>query len=59
MFFEALQRKKYDAKMEDMRAIVPLHNAVNEKAWQEILAWEKGRGGDSYVPLCASFGLTY
>jgi cytochrome c heme-lyase len=49
MFFEAMQRKNFDPQAEDMRAIVPLHNAVNEKAWQEILAWEKGQGGDSYV----------
>jgi cytochrome c heme-lyase len=51
MFFEAMQRKNFDPQVEDMRAIVPLHNAVNEKAWQEILAWEKGQGGDSYVLL--------
>ncbi|KAF2673460.1 cytochrome c1 heme lyase [Microthyrium microscopicum] len=47
MFFDALKRKNYDANAQDMRSIVPIHNAVNEKAWQEILAWEKGRGGDS------------
>jgi cytochrome c heme-lyase len=53
MFFEAMRRKNFDPQVEDMRAIVPLHNAVNEKAWQEILAWEKGHGSDSYVySLC-------
>jgi len=45
-FFDALLRKNLSAHPEDMRTIVPIHNAVNEKAWQEILAWERGRGGD-------------
>lgn len=25
-----------------MGVVVPIHNAVNEKAWKEILAWERG-----------------
>jgi cytochrome c heme-lyase len=29
-----------------MRTIVPIHNAVNEKAWEEVLMWEAGMGGD-------------
>lgn len=29
-----------------MHSIVPIHNAVNERAWAEILRWEKGKGGD-------------
>jgi hypothetical protein len=49
MFFEAMRRKNYDPKAEDMRSIVPIHNAVNERAWGEILTWEKGMGGESYV----------
>jgi len=23
-----------------------MHNAVNERAWAEILRWERGRGGE-------------
>jgi len=46
-FFDAMRRKKWDPREPDMRAIVPIHNAVNERAWQEILQWEKGRGGES------------
>lgn len=49
MFFEAMRRKNHDPKVEDMRTIVPIHNAVNERAWGEILAWERGKGGESYV----------
>ena len=29
----------------DMQTIVPIHNAVNEKAWAEVLKWEAGQGG--------------
>ncbi|KAE9986525.1 hypothetical protein EG328_005411 [Venturia inaequalis] len=47
MFFEAMRRKNYDPKAEDMRSIVPIHNAVNERAWSEILEWEKGQGSES------------
>lgn len=41
MFFEAMQRKGYDARTADMKTVVPIHNAVNERAWKEILEWEK------------------
>ncbi|CAG8540422.1 2061_t:CDS:1, partial [Acaulospora colombiana] len=41
MFFNAMKRKNWNPREEDMRVIVPMHNAVNEKAWREILEWEK------------------
>ncbi|CAG8542130.1 5785_t:CDS:2 [Ambispora gerdemannii] len=41
MFFNAMKRKNWQPREEDMRVVVPIHNAVNEKAWQEILEWEK------------------
>lgn len=40
MFFNAMKRKNWDAKENDMSSIVPIHNAVNEKAWREICEWE-------------------
>ncbi|CAK7262610.1 Cytochrome c1 heme lyase [Sporothrix epigloea] len=41
MFFDAMKRKGNDnAHAADMRVVVPIHNAVNERAWKEILAWE-------------------
>jgi len=46
MFFRAMARKNWDPKAEDMRAIVPIHNAVNERAWKDIKEWEKGRGSE-------------
>lgn len=51
MFFNAMKRKKFDPRAEDMRSIVPIHNAVNERAWKEIKEWEEGRGAQRYV-LC-------
>ncbi|KAK3312615.1 cytochrome c/c1 heme-lyase [Apodospora peruviana] len=41
MFFEAMRRKGHSAANPiDMKTVVPIHNAVNERAWQEILRWE-------------------
>ncbi|KAH8842981.1 hypothetical protein MCOR27_002066 [Pyricularia oryzae] len=52
MFFEALKRKGTagDTQPVDMRTVVPIHNAVNERAWKEIKEWEApyldGPGGN-------------
>lgn len=46
MFFNAMRRKEYDPKTQDMKMIVPIHNAVNERAWKEIREWEKGWGAE-------------
>ncbi|PWW78161.1 cytochrome c and c1 heme-lyase [Tuber magnatum] len=46
MFFNAMKRKDWDPKAKDMRTIVPIHNAVNERAWKEIKEWEAGRGSE-------------
>jgi cytochrome c heme-lyase len=40
MFFNALRRKNWNPNEEDMQTVVPIHNAVNERAWKEILKWE-------------------
>lgn len=40
MFFEAMKRKGHDTRAADMRTVVPIHNAVNERAWKEIKEWE-------------------
>jgi cytochrome c heme-lyase len=40
MFFEAMKRKGHDPHTADMRTVVPIHNAVNERAWKEIREWE-------------------
>lgn len=45
-FYAAMARKKHDPKAPDMRVVVPIHNAVNERAWSHIREWEAGRGGE-------------
>jgi cytochrome c heme-lyase len=45
-FFAAMARKNHNPQAMDMRTVVPIHNAVNERAWMHILEWEAGRGGD-------------
>ncbi|KAG9246547.1 cytochrome c/c1 heme-lyase, partial [Calycina marina] len=46
MFFEAMKRKGRAGDAKDMRTVVPIHNAVNERAWKEIKEWERPWGSD-------------
>ena len=46
MFFEAMKRKGHSGEATDMKTIVPIHNAVNERAWKEIKEWERPWGSD-------------
>jgi len=46
-FYAAMARKNHSPEAADMRTIVPIHNAVNERAWAEIIKWESGRGGEA------------
>ncbi|KAH9981509.1 cytochrome c/c1 heme-lyase, partial [Lactifluus volemus] len=43
-FYAAMARKKHDPKASDMGVVVPIHNAVNERAWSHIKEWEARRG---------------
>jgi cytochrome c heme-lyase len=45
-FYAAMARKNHDPKAPDMSVVVPIHNAVNERAWSHIQQWEAGRGGE-------------
>jgi cytochrome c heme-lyase len=47
MFFNAMKRKGHDAQGQDMASVVPIHNAVNERAWSEIKKWEEGQGSEA------------
>ncbi|KAL8785560.1 MAG: hypothetical protein Q9213_003308 [Squamulea squamosa] len=40
MFYDAMKRKSFSPDQKDMPAIVPIHNAVNERAWSMIKTWE-------------------
>jgi cytochrome c heme-lyase len=46
MFFDAMRRKGHDATSSDMKTVVPIHNAVNERAWKEIREWEEPYTGE-------------
>jgi cytochrome c heme-lyase len=56
MFFEAMKRKGYNSDAKDMKTIVPIHNAVNERAWKEIKEWERPWGSEQkcVTPLPSS-----
>lgn len=46
-FFNAVMKKGFtNTQEEDVPAMVQIHNAVNERAWQEILQWEKSTGAE-------------
>ncbi|KAK9473312.1 cytochrome c/c1 heme-lyase [Dipodascopsis tothii] len=55
MFFNAMKRKNWDPNAADMRVVVPIHNAVNERAWKEILQWEKTASAACGGPRLVSF----
>lgn len=55
-FFNAMKRKNWDPNATDMAAVVPIHNAVNERAWSEILKWESSFT-QSRQPACGSPNL--
>lgn len=40
-FYNAMKRKNQNPQVADMEVVVPIHNAVNEQAWRQILAWER------------------
>ena len=42
MFYNALKRKGYGhINEEDMKSVVAIHNTVNERAWEEVMQWER------------------
>jgi cytochrome c heme-lyase len=51
-FYNALVRKGWETPEEHVETMVDIHNFLNEKAWEEVLNWEKRRAG--YVFLTCS-----
>lgn len=45
-FYSAMERKNHNPQATDMQVVVPIHNAVNERAWAEVMKWEQNQGGD-------------
>lgn len=54
-FFDAMKRKSFDPNPSDMQTIIPIHNAVNERAWMEILKWEGQKGESCGGPKLVRF----
>mmetsp|Transcript_15616 Transcript_15616/g.20008 ORF Transcript_15616/g.20008 Transcript_15616/m.20008 type:complete len:290 (+) Transcript_15616:27-896(+) len=40
MYYNAMKRKGWDPKEEDMPAVVAIHNFVNEEGWRRVCKWE-------------------
>lgn len=59
MFFDSMARKGFQSQAEDMKTIVPLHNAINERAWKEIKEWEKPWGAEEKYALTYNFPSGY
>ncbi|KAI8453029.1 cytochrome c/c1 heme-lyase [Phakopsora pachyrhizi] len=57
-FYRALLRKDRPAEAKDMYTVVPIHNAVNERVWREVLEWEAsyGRGAFDRWPRSGKSG---
>lgn len=45
-FYTALERKDRNPSAPDMPIVVPIHNAVNERVWEQVLEWEKEAGAE-------------
>lgn len=45
-FYTALERKDRNPQAPDMPIVVPIHNAVNERVWEQVLQWEREAGGE-------------
>jgi len=41
MFYNAMARKGWKPTVDDMEQVVKIHNAVNERAWAHVMAWER------------------
>ncbi|KAF9021305.1 Cytochrome c1 heme lyase [Haplosporangium bisporale] len=55
MFFNAMKRKNWNPREEDMKFVVPIHNMVNEMAWKHILKWEKNMENTCGGPKLVKF----
>lgn len=40
-FYNALVRKGWETPVEHVEMMVDIHNFLNERAWGEVLKWEK------------------
>ncbi|TFK51642.1 cytochrome c and c1 heme-lyase [Heliocybe sulcata] len=50
-FYNALVRKGWETPEEHVQTMVHIHNFLNERAWDEVLRWEREHNGDDNVQL--------
>ena len=57
MFYNALKRKGKggDVREEDMNTVVSIHNAVNERTWRQLMAWEALHCDECATPKLSRF----
>ena len=57
MFYNALKRKGKggDVREEDMNTVVSIHNAVNERTWRQLMAWEAPHCDECATPKLSRF----
>ena len=55
MFFNAIKRKGWTPKEEDMTNVIAIHNAVNERCWAEVLRWESLHAKECDCPKLLKF----
>eukprot|EP01132_Coremiostelium_polycephalum_P004512 gene4512-5626_t len=55
MFYNAMKRKNYEPKEDDMNVVISIHNTVNERCWQHVLEWEKEHSQECSNPKLIKF----
>lgn len=53
-FYNAMQRKGYNPSAEDMQTVVSIHNTVNERAWKEVMEYERYHFSYVFLSFCSS-----
>ena len=55
MFYNAMKKKGWDPKEQEMSTIVKIHNAVNEQSWREVMRWESLHQNECANPTLVKF----
>ena len=55
MFYNAIVRKGWTPEEGDMSNVISIHNAVNERCWEEVLKWEQLHAGECDCPKLLKF----
>lgn len=54
-FYKSATTKGHEVQASDMAMVVAIHNAVNEKAWQEIMRYEQMHATECATPKLERF----